>query len=70
MMLGMVKVYNKGQKPIVWERSHKGTLVIHPGKFDLFGKDKAEEIIKKFPNAVTEADYKKSQTDQKKAEDK
>jgi len=53
------KVYNKGTRPIVWYRSRKGVKAIHPGKFDIFGVKQAEEIIKKFSDAVSEADYKK-----------
>ena len=68
-MLGMVKVYNKGTKPIVWERSHRGTMVIHPGKSDLFGKDKAEEVMKKFANAVSEKEFNELQA-QKTAADR
>ena len=59
-MLGIVKVYNKGKKPLVWERSHRGTFVIHPGKHDVFSKEKAEEIMKKFPNAVSEKEFNDS----------
>ena len=55
----LMKVYNKGIRPIVWNRTRKGVKVIHPGKFDVFGKEHAEAIIKKFPDAVSEADYKK-----------
>lgn len=55
----MVKVYNKGVRPIVWKRDLKGTEAIHPKKFDVFSKEKAEEIIKKFEDAVSESDYKK-----------
>lgn len=54
-----VKVYNKGVKPIVWKRNLKGVEAIHPRKYGLFGADKAKEIIAKFTDAVSEADYKK-----------
>ena len=60
----MIKVYNKGVRPIVWERSLKGTFAIHPFKFDVFSDKKAKEIIEKFEDAVTEADYK-SYTEEK-----
>jgi len=53
------KVYNKGTRPIVWNRTRKGVKAIHPGKFDVFGTEQAEAMIKKFPDAVSEADYKK-----------
>ena len=56
----LMKVYNKGKRPIVWSRTRKGVAAIHPGKFDVFGEKQAEEIIKKFPDAVSEADYKKA----------
>lgn len=55
----LMNVYNKGKRPIVWSRTRKGSKVIHPGKFDTFGKEQAEALIKKFPDAVSEADYKK-----------
>ncbi len=55
----LMKVYNKGKRPIVWYRSRKGVKAIHPGKFDIFGKKQAEEIIKKYDDAISEADYKK-----------
>lgn len=55
----LMKVYNKGTRPIVWYRSRKGVKAIHPGKCDIFGKKQAEEIIKKFDDAVSEGDYKK-----------
>ena len=56
----LVNVYNKGIRPIVWSRSRRGVKVIHPGKFDIFGEKQAEEIIKKYDDAVSEADYKKA----------
>lgn len=52
-----VKVYNKGLKPIVWKRGLKGIEAIHPRKYSLFGKEKAEEIIKKFDDAVSEKEW-------------
>lgn len=55
----LVKVYNKGKRPIVWRRTRMGAYVIHPGKYDLFGKEKAREIINSFENAVSEEDYKR-----------
>lgn len=64
--MGPAKVYNIGIKPIVWRRTFKGTEVIHPGKSDIFSHQKAKEIIKKFPDAVSEEDYKKIQDEKKK----
>ena len=58
----LTKVYNKGIRPIVWYRTRTSVKAIHPGKFDVFGKKQAEEIIKKFPDAVSEEDYKKPQS--------
>ncbi len=55
----LTKVYNKGIRPIVWHRTRTDVKAIHPGKFDVFGREHAEAIIKKFPDAVSEADYKK-----------
>ena len=52
-----MKVYNKGTRPIVWYRSRKGVKAIHPRKFDIFGKTQAEEIIKKFDDAVPEKEW-------------
>jgi hypothetical protein len=58
MMSGMVKVFNKGTRPIVWRSTpHRGREVIHPGKYDVFGAEKAAEIIRKFDDAVSEADF-------------
>lgn len=62
----MVKVYNKGVKPIVWKRDLKGTEAIHPRKFDLFSDKKAKELIEKFTDAVSEEDYKKHVDEQNK----
>ena len=53
-MKKLIKVFNKGKKPIVWSRSTLGIEVIHPGKYDLFSKEKADEIVKKFDDAVLE----------------
>lgn len=58
-MAQMVRVYNRGKRPIVWHRSRKlGRLVIHPGRFDVFAEDKAKEIISKFKDACSEEDFK------------
>ena len=54
-----MRVYNKGKAPIVWSRTRKGLQVIHPGKYDTFDDVQAMDIIKKFPDAVSEAEYKK-----------
>ena len=64
-MSTLVKVYNKGTRPIVWYRSRKGVKAIHPGKFDVFGKNIADDIIKKFPDAVSESDYNKKPEEKK-----
>lgn len=61
----MVKVYNKGTRPIVWKRDRMGVEAIHPGKSDLFSKEKAEVIIKKFEDACSESDYKKIEEERK-----
>jgi len=58
-MSTLVKVYNKGTRPIVWLRSRRNVKAIHPGKFDVFGKVLADEIIRDFPDAVSESDYNK-----------
>ena len=55
----LTKVYNKGTRPIVYLRTLRGVRCIHPGKFDSFSEKRADEIIKKFPDAVSEKDYKK-----------
>ena len=55
----MIKVFNKGVKPIVWKRGLKGTEAIHPRKFDVFSPEKAKELIAKFDDAVSEEEYKK-----------
>ena len=55
----MVKVFNAGVRPIVWERHPiRGVSVIHPGKSDLFSEVKAKEILDKFTDAVTEKEFK------------
>jgi len=56
-MKKLTKVFNKGKRPIVWHRSTLGVEVIHPGKYDLFNREKAEEIVKKFSDAVLEEDF-------------
>lgn len=64
----MVRVYNKGTKPIVWDRSARtGTQVIHPGKYDIFSKEKAKEILSKFEKqgACTEEQFKKELREKK-----
>lgn len=69
-MAKTVKVYNKGTTPIVWSRNKKtGPLVIHPGKYDLFGEEKAKQLMEKFKNAVSESEFRKekSSADKKKA---
>ena len=55
----LTKVYNKGIRPIVYLRTLRGVRCIHPGKFDSFSEKRADEIIKKFDDAVSEKDYKK-----------
>lgn len=69
-MIGMVKVYNKGDRPIVFKRTRSGREVIHPGKYDLFSNEKAEEIMNKFPNAISEEEFLKLQEEKKPAEGK
>lgn len=67
-MNGAVKVYNKGTRPIVWRRTvYKGADVIHPGKFDLFGKEKAAEIVARFKDAVYEKEFLESKQPDDKA---
>ena len=61
----MVKVYNKGIKPIVFLRNYKGAFVIQPGKFETFPSDKAKEIIDRYPDAVDEKTFF-GQTEEKK----
>lgn len=53
------KVYNKGKRPIVFERSRSGVKVIHPGKYEELFHLQAEEVINKFPDAVSESEFKK-----------
>mgnify|MGYP000689746280 CR=1 FL=1 len=55
----MPKVFNKGKKPIIYNRTFDGHQCIHPGKGLTFGTDEAKKIIDKFPAAVSEDDYKK-----------
>lgn len=56
--MAMVKVYNKGTRPIVWNKSRTaGKQVLHPGKYDLFSEVKSKEIISKFENAISEEDW-------------
>lgn len=59
----MPKVFNKGKKPIVYNRSFDGQQCIHPGKGLTFGQDEAKKIIDKFSAAVSEDDYKKHLAD-------
>jgi len=67
--MAMVKVYNKGTRPIIWNKSRTaGKQVLHPGKFDVFSEAKAKEIISKFENAVSEEDFKSSKKKSEKAE--
>lgn len=66
----MIKVYNKGVKPIVWKRDLRGTEAIHPRKFGYFGEKEGKDIIGKFPDAVSEADYKKLKVPEKKSDKK
>lgn len=64
-MSGLVKVYNKGIRPIVWKSTLKGREAIHPGKYDVFSKELADQIISKFSDAVSEADFNKSRKPEK-----
>lgn len=67
-MSGMVKVYNKGIRPIVWKSTLKGREAIHPGKYDVFSKEFADQIIEKFDDAVNEADFNRKQNPGQKPE--
>lgn len=56
----LTKVYNKGIRPIVYFRmGNIYVKVIHPKKYVEFYAEIAKGIIAKFPDAVSEADYKK-----------
>ena len=68
--MGPVKVYNKGKRPIVWKSTLRGREAIHPGKFELFGAELAKQIIDKFDDAVSEADFKKLKAPKKEQERK
>lgn len=58
-MINVVKVYNKGVRPIVFKRDLTGVDCIHPGKCLTFNPKIAEKIIAKFENACSEEDYAK-----------
>lgn len=68
-MSQMVRVYNKGTRPLTWHRNRKdGSYVIHPGKFDVFHQDKAKEILGKYKDACTEEEFKSLKKASKKGE--
>lgn len=66
-MSKLVKVYNKGIKPVVFKRDLTGVDAIHPGKFMTFEAEKAAGIIKDHKDACSEEDFKKHQEEVKKA---
>ena len=69
-MLSM-RVYNLGVKPIIYERNNTGVKVLHPRKSALIPEKKAKEIIKKYDNLYSEADYyKKIKESKKQSSDK
>lgn len=53
----LVRVYNKGIKPIVYERSFRGILAIHPRRYIDTSPAHAEELFALSPNAVSEEEY-------------
>lgn len=64
-----MKVYNKGPRPIVYDRT-RSILAIHPRKYVELPQGKGEAIIKKFPNACGEAEFDKfMKAEKKKAEE-
>jgi hypothetical protein len=65
-----IKVFNKGTRPVVFQRDRTGVKAIHPGKFLLFDPDKAKVIISKFDDACSKGDYAKHLTDLEKAREK
>lgn len=54
----LVRVYNRGKKPIVYERSFRGVLAIHPGKYIDTSPAHAKELYDEYPDAVAEDVFK------------
>ena len=54
----MTKVYNKSLLPIVWRSDWRGKMVIQPGKFAEIGDNMAPVVIKRYPGACTESEFK------------
>lgn len=59
-----VKVYNKGTRPIVFERNRTVAKAIHPGKYVIFEPEVASGIVEKFENACTEEEFEKLKKDE------
>ena len=55
----LTKVYNKGIRPIVYFRMGNDVKVIHPKKYGEFFAEISKGMIAKFPDAVSEKDFKK-----------
>lgn len=54
-----MKVFNIGNRPLVYSRNFDGVQCIHPKKYLTFGEDEGKKLIKKFDNAVSEKDFNK-----------
>lgn len=52
-----MKVYNKGVRPILYESSLRGNLVIHPRKYIETNEEHAESIIAMHADAVDEKTF-------------
>jgi hypothetical protein len=66
-----MKVYNKSKKPIVWRNDWRGKMVVQPGKFSEIDKKNAEQVLKRFPDALcTEEEFDKPDDKPEKKEKK
>ena len=59
-----MKVYNKSLLPIVYRDDWRGRMVIQPGKFAEIGDNFATIVLKKYPGACTEAEFKAYKAEQ------
>ena len=59
-MSKQIRVYNKGIRPIVYNRERGTVEAIHPNKFLVFSEETATAIIEKFSDACTQEDFEKS----------
>lgn len=53
-----MKVYNRGSRPIVYERSFRGLKAIHPQKFVDIDEKTAKSVIEKYDDAVDEKTFR------------